>query len=98
MSHTLAAARAVIAALHSLLLTTQSFHSNWTTPEIDFYLEPQPGFTHVRTPNSHFDHDEIIGDALGQPARSTPQNTKCPSQHFCFALAFTPTLPSFFSR
>ncbi len=47
-------------------LVFQLFHDNSTTPPgLGFFLEPRPGFTHVRTPNSHEDRDEDIMEAMG---------------------------------
>lgn len=44
----------------------QMFHDNRTTPKLDFWLQPLPGFTHVRTPNSDRDNDHLIMEALGE--------------------------------
>lgn len=44
--------------------TTLMFHDNRTTPKLDFWLQPLPGFTHVRTPNSDRDNDHLIMEAL----------------------------------
>ena len=50
----------------ALIFRLQMYHDNKTTPKLDHIFLPRPGFTHVQTPNSDYDDDDVVLEGFGK--------------------------------